>query len=71
MNDISFTAPDFGSSPKQYLLEVKAELKKVQWPSKTQVVNYTIMVLGISIVIGLFLGGLDLLFTNLLANLLR
>jgi preprotein translocase subunit SecE len=31
--------------PKQYLSEVKAELRKVAWPTKKEVVNSTIIVL--------------------------
>jgi preprotein translocase subunit SecE len=31
--------------PKQYLAEVKAELRKVAWPTKKEVVNSTIIVL--------------------------
>jgi preprotein translocase subunit SecE len=31
--------------PKQYVSEVKAELKKVAWPTKKEVVNSTIIVL--------------------------
>jgi len=31
--------------PRQYLAEVRAELKKVAWPSRREVVNSTIVVL--------------------------
>ncbi|MGI5828219.1 MAG: preprotein translocase subunit SecE [Patescibacteria group bacterium] len=71
MSDINFTAPDFGSSPKQYLAEVKTELKRVQWPTKEYIVRATLLVLGVSVVVGALLGGLDLAFTQLFSMLLQ
>jgi preprotein translocase subunit SecE len=50
----------------QFLREAKAELLKVNWPSKPQIVNYTLTVIGISIVLAVFLGGLDYLFSYIL-----
>ncbi|OGZ20416.1 MAG: preprotein translocase subunit SecE [Candidatus Nealsonbacteria bacterium RIFCSPHIGHO2_01_FULL_43_31] len=49
-----------------FLKEVKLEIKKVNWPTRHQTIKYTLIVLGISLVIALFLGGLDFLFTKLL-----
>jgi len=49
-----------------FLKEVKLELKKVNWPTRNQTIRYTLIVLGISLAIALFLGGLDFLFTTLL-----
>lgn len=39
-----------------------AEMKKVVWPSKKQTTTYTLIVIGMSIGIALFLGLLDYLF---------
>ena len=50
----------------QFLKEARAELLKVNWPSKNQTINYTLIVIGISIVIAIFLGGLDYFFGYLL-----
>ncbi|HEX7586607.1 MAG TPA: preprotein translocase subunit SecE [Patescibacteria group bacterium] len=52
----------------QFLREAKAELLKVNWPSKNQTINYTLIVIGISIAIAIFLGGLDYFFEYLLKN---
>ena len=52
----------------QFLKEAKAELLKVNWPSKSQTINYTIIVIGISIAVAMFLGGLDYFFEFLLKN---
>jgi len=49
-----------------FLKEVKLEVRKVNWPTRRQTIRYTLIVLGISLVIAMFLGGLDFLFTMLL-----
>jgi preprotein translocase subunit SecE len=50
----------------QFLKEARAELMKVNWPSREQTINYTLAVIGISIIIAAFLGGLDYFFEQLL-----
>ncbi len=47
-----------------YIVESIAEMKKVTWPTKKETYNYTILVIGISVAIALFLGLLDFLFTE-------
>ena len=47
----------------QYFKEVRVELDKVTWPSREQTIEKTIMVVVVSIAVGLYIGGLDLLFT--------
>lgn len=49
-----------------FLKEVKLEVKKVNWPTRSQTIRYTLIVLGISLAVAAFLGGLDFLFTRLL-----
>lgn len=49
-----------------FLKEVKSELKKVHWPSRKEALNHTFMVIGISGVIAVILGGLDFMFTYLM-----
>ena len=51
-----------------FLREVKLELKKVTWPSKKEIIKHTLLVIGISLAVALFLGAMDLLFTWLLNN---
>ena len=46
--------------------EAKAELLKVNWPSKKQITHYTLTVVGISIAVAIFLGTLDYFFSYLL-----
>lgn len=50
----------------QFLKEVKVELSKVNWPTRQQTIQYTMVVLGMSAVFALFLGLLDFGFQKLL-----
>ena len=45
--------------PKEYLGEVKGELRKVAWPTKKEVVNSTIIVLIAVVVMGALIFGFD------------
>jgi preprotein translocase subunit SecE len=65
MRDIQFTTPDFGKSPAKFLTEVRDELKKVSWPTRPQVIKMTIIVIGVTIAVSAYLGGLDFLFTKI------
>ena len=49
-----------------FLREVFTELKKVNWLNRKEVLKYTLIVIVISLVVAIFLGGLDSLFTTLL-----
>ena len=50
----------------QFLKEARTELEKVNWPTKEQTINYTLVVIGISISTSAFLGGLDWIFETIL-----
>lgn len=49
-----------------FISEVRSELFKVTWPTRPEVIRLTLVVIGISIGVGIYLGGLDLLFTEML-----
>lgn len=55
----------------QYILESKAELKKVAWPTKSQTINYTILVIAISLGVAAFFGILDYFFSLGLQELIK
>ena len=42
-----------------FLKEVRAELKKVTWPTRQETIRYTFMVIIISVATAVFLGGID------------
>jgi len=50
----------------EFLKEVKVELSKVSWPTRRQTVNYTLIVIGISLFLAIFLGFLDIGFEYIL-----
>ena len=47
---------------KRYFIDSYAELKKVSWPTKKQTINYTILVVLMTIGISLFFAVLDFVF---------
>lgn len=54
-----------------FLKEVRAELDKVVWPTKEQIIRYSFLVIVVAVVVGLALGGLDYLLTLLQDYLLK
>jgi len=46
-----------------FLREVQLELSRVIWPKRAETVKLTAIVIGLSVFLGLFLGGLDYIFT--------
>ena len=54
----------------KYLKEVRVELKKVVWPTKEEVAKLTLIVVAISIIVGVYLGGLDYIFTKMLGSII-
>ncbi len=49
-----------------FLREVKAELKKVTWPSKNEVYSTTIVVILTTVFFGVYLYFMDLIFSWIL-----
>ena len=45
-----------------YLKDTRSEMNHVSWPTKNQTINFTLIVLVISILTGLLLGFFDLIF---------
>jgi len=59
------------TSPVTFLKETRDELKKVVWPTRQDVVRLTFVVIIVSLVVGLFLGGADFVFTKLIEKVLK
>lgn len=53
-----------------FLRESKLELGKVTWPSRPQVIRYTLAVIIGSVALAIFLGGLDIFFSWVLSRLI-
>lgn len=54
----------------RFFTEAKAELTKVSWPNRQELVRYTILVVIISLAVAIFLGVLDVAFSYLVENYL-
>ncbi|HLD24911.1 MAG TPA: preprotein translocase subunit SecE [Patescibacteria group bacterium] len=52
-------------APTKFFSEVTSELKKVTWPTRAETVKLTVAVIIISVAVGLFVGGLDILFVKI------
>lgn len=55
-----------GQRVADYLKGARAELKKVIWPNRQATIRLTLIVIGVSLAVAVFLGGLDFLFATLL-----
>jgi preprotein translocase subunit SecE len=53
----------------RFLSEVRDELAKVVWPNRREVVTYTIVVILTVLAVGLFVFGLDVLFSRMIVEL--
>lgn len=46
------------------------EMKRVSWLSRKEVVRYTLIVLAVTVVVAVFLGGLDYIFMEIIRKFL-
>jgi len=51
---------------KSFLYSVRAELKKVSWPTRSEIIKSTIIVLVAIIVFSIIIGGIDIVFLQIL-----
>lgn len=49
-----------------YFRDTAAEMKRVAWPTTSQAVIYTALVISISAIVAVILSGFDYLFTGIL-----
>ncbi|PKM91379.1 preprotein translocase subunit SecE [Candidatus Falkowbacteria bacterium HGW-Falkowbacteria-1] len=54
-----------------YIKSSIAELKKVSWPTKKETYHYTLIVIGLSLAVAIFLGSLDYVFNLGLESLIK
>ncbi|MBI4099182.1 preprotein translocase subunit SecE [Candidatus Parcubacteria bacterium] len=53
-----------------YFKEARSEFAKVNWPTRRQTINYTLVVIGFSLAMATFLGALDALYAFLIQRVL-
>ncbi|MDD2823500.1 MAG: preprotein translocase subunit SecE [Candidatus Daviesbacteria bacterium] len=61
----------FVNKPLDFIKEVKVELTKVVWPTPNQTIRLTVIVILVTLTVGFFVGGVDLLLTKILEVLLN
>lgn len=71
MNIPSVVANPKFVNPLTFLKQVRAELARVDWPSREQTVKLTLLVIVASVLVGAYIGGLDAGFTLLFKNLIK
>ena len=54
-----------------FINEVKAELKKVSWSTRRELINSTIIVIVSVAILAVFIGFCDLLWSNIIKFVLR
>lgn len=57
-------------SATTFLRSVKSEFKKIIWPTKNELIKYTVLVIVITLIVALIIYGLDFAFTSLLGLLI-
>ncbi|MCB9814383.1 preprotein translocase subunit SecE [Candidatus Nomurabacteria bacterium] len=50
----------------KYFRDTANELKQVSWPTQHQAMLYTVLVIGISTVVALYVGAFDFLFSQVI-----
>jgi preprotein translocase subunit SecE len=50
---------------RRFIRETKAEIDKVNWPDRETTMNLTLLVIGLSVVLGILLGGIDFVLYQL------
>lgn len=50
----------------KYFQDTAAEMKHVSWPTQTQAIVYSVLVIAVSAFVALFTGAFDYVFTQIL-----
>ena len=61
----------FMNKVARFINEVKLELKKVSWSSRKELINATVVVIISVIILAVFIGICDLLWSNMINFILR
>ena len=56
---------------REFVREVLAEFRKVTWPSRQELANSTVVVVAVTVVLALFLGGVDIALARVVERILR
>lgn len=56
---------------RNFLKDVKVEMKKVSWPSRDELVTYTVVVIVVVFILSVYIGVIDKVFGSFLELFLR
>ena len=59
------------AKPLNFLKEVKAELGKVAWSTRQELLASTVVVIVVTVILGCFIGIIDLILSKLLTLLFK
>lgn len=59
------------TTPVTFLQQTYDELRKVIWPTGNEIIRLTLVVITISVVIGLYIGGIDYLLVGIFGTFLK
>jgi preprotein translocase subunit SecE len=54
----------------QYIKDVRGEMRHVSWPTRTQTIIYTIVVVAVSLGVSLYLGLWDYIFAAIIKRII-
>jgi preprotein translocase subunit SecE len=57
------------TTPAQFVREVRGELRKVAWPTRSEVINYSIIVLVAVVILTAYIASLDFAFGEAILKL--
>jgi preprotein translocase subunit SecE len=58
-------------SPITFIKQTQEELRQVKWPTRDEAIRLTAIVIIISVVVGIYIGGLDYIFAQAIGYILR
>ena len=59
------------AKPVNFLKEVKAELGKVAWSTREELISSTMVVIAVTVLLAIFIGVLDLVLSKLVSVLFK
>lgn len=59
------------ATPRQFLSEIRTELRHVRWPGRAEMVNYSVVVVITVVLVTAMIAGLDFGFGKAVINLFR
>ena len=61
----------FLTRAQEFVREVVAEFRRVTWPTRQEVINATVVVIAVTVILSLFLGGVDVALARVVERILR